>query len=91
MRQIISNILFFICLEEKGNCLTSTRGNFSKANSTSYHNHFLMAADYQCILNQYIQESKNNDNFPIKWTSEVEEVFLKCKVNIINATTVTHL
>lgn len=47
-------------------------------------------AELQTHLNTYLHNSKKNDKTIIKWTSEADTAFEKCRQSILKATTLTH-
>lgn len=55
-----------------------------------YRNNLPRAAEYQNILNEYLKDSKKNDNSPISWTAEAEKAYEKCKEGIKNAVLTAH-
>lgn len=55
-----------------------------------YRNNLPHAAEYQKVLNDYLHDSKKNDNSPIPWSTEAEKAFDKCKENIRNAVLTIH-
>lgn len=48
------------------------------------------AADIQIPLNAYLQGAKKKDKRPIVWTDEAEKAFEKCKLQLSQATLLSH-
>lgn len=55
-----------------------------------YRRNMPNAAEVQAPLNAYLVNSKKNDKTPIKWTSEAEAAFEKCKQDLAGATLLVH-
>jgi hypothetical protein len=55
-----------------------------------YRSNLPNAAQYQTGLNEYLHDSRKNDNSPIVWTPEAEHAFVQCKQNVMDAITIAH-